>query len=217
MAGPTGFVFYRYDPSLGAAVAFLILFALTTCAHGVQLFRTKTWYFIPFVVGGLSETIGYGGRIWSTTQTPNWTKDPYIIQSILILIAPALFAASVYMILGRIIRLVDGAKHSLVPLRWLTKLFVTSDVISFFMQGGGGGILAVAKNESQVHTGESVIVGGLFVQLVGFGLFVVVAALFHMRITKGPAAGGRGGRGPGRRGRGGRGAGAARGRGRAIF
>lgn len=41
------------------------------------------------------------------------------------------------MMLGRIILVTDGELHSLLPKRWLTKLFVTGDVISFLMQGAG--------------------------------------------------------------------------------
>lgn len=136
MAGQDfGFKYYHYDPSIAAAAVFLTLFAISTLAHMLQLIRYRTWYFIPFVIGGICETLGYGGRIGSAQQTPDWTLTPYIIQTLLILIAPALFAASVYMILGRIVLLVDGAQHSVIPVKWLTKVFVTTDVISFLMQG----------------------------------------------------------------------------------
>jgi hypothetical protein len=38
---------------------------------------------------------------------------------------------------GRIIALSDGEKHSFVKRRWLTKFFVTGDVVSFLAQAGG--------------------------------------------------------------------------------
>lgn len=38
-------------------------------------------------------------------------------------------------VLGRIILLVDGERYSLIPQRWLTKIFVTGDVLSFLVQG----------------------------------------------------------------------------------
>jgi hypothetical protein len=41
------------------------------------------------------------------------------------------------MLLGRIILVTDGESHSLIRKRWLTKIFVTGDVISFLMQGSG--------------------------------------------------------------------------------
>lgn len=106
---------------------------------------------------------------------------PYIIQSIFLLVAPALFAASIYMILGRIILLTDGESHSLIRSRWLTKLFVVGDVFSFVLQAGGGGMLA-AGDADKSKMGENMIVAGLFVQLIVFGLFMVVTAVFHWRM-----------------------------------
>jgi hypothetical protein len=41
------------------------------------------------------------------------------------------------MLLGRIILVTDGEVHSLIRQGWLTKIFVTGDVISFLMQGAG--------------------------------------------------------------------------------
>lgn len=66
-----------------------------------------------------------------------WTMGPYIMQNLLILIAPAFMAASIYMILGRIIELTEGEKYSLVRKQWLTKLFVMGDVASLFFQSTG--------------------------------------------------------------------------------
>lgn len=105
------------------------------------------------------------------------------MQSLLLLIAPALFAASIYIVLGRIIILVDGERHSLIRQRFLTKIFVAGDVISFLVQAGGGGIQA-GGTLALLHTGEKIIVVGLFLQLTFFGFFVVVAGLFHYRFIK---------------------------------
>jgi hypothetical protein len=62
---------------------------------------------------------------------------PYIIQAVYILIGPALFAASIYMTLGRIILLTDGEHYAMVKQRWLTKVFVTGDIVFIGMQSGG--------------------------------------------------------------------------------
>jgi hypothetical protein len=105
------------------------------------------------------------------------------MQSLLLLIAPALFAASIYIVLGRVILLVDGEQYSLIRQKWLTKIFVTGDVISFLVQAGGGGIQAAGSLEL-LHAGEKIIVVGLFLQLAFFGFFIVVAGLFHYRFVK---------------------------------
>lgn len=85
----------------------------------------------------LVEAVGYAARAYSSKQTPDWTLMPYIMQSLLILLGPAFFAASIYMLLGRIILLLDAEQHSLIPTKWLTKLFLLGDILSIFGQGGG--------------------------------------------------------------------------------
>jgi hypothetical protein len=108
---------------------------------------------------------------------------PYIIQNVFLLVAPALFAASIYMILGRIILLTDGESHSFIRRTWLTKLFVTGDVFSFLMQSTGGALMATSDGDADKSSmGENIIIGGLFVQLIVFGLFIVVTGIFHYRM-----------------------------------
>lgn len=41
------------------------------------------------------------------------------------------------MTLGRIIQMIDGEKCSVIKPRWLTKIFVIGDVLSFLMQASG--------------------------------------------------------------------------------
>jgi hypothetical protein len=107
------------------------------------------------------------------------------MQTLLLLVAPALFAASIYMELSRIILLVDGESHALIKKKWLTKLFVCGDVASFLMQGGGGGIQA-SGTESALKTGSRLVVGGLFIQLFFFGCFIAVAVHFDIAMHKVP-------------------------------
>lgn len=73
----------------------------------------------------------------SAQQSPNWSIGPYVIQSTLLLVAPALFAASIYMELGRIIMMVKGERFALIRVNWTTKIFVAGDVLSFLMQASG--------------------------------------------------------------------------------
>ncbi|KAF2472796.1 RTA1-domain-containing protein [Lindgomyces ingoldianus] len=177
---PNVWVPYRYVPSKPAAVVFVVAFSLTTFLHTFQLVNKRTWYFIPLVIGGFFEIVGYIGRILSTNDL--WALGPFIMQSLLLLVAPALFAASIYIILGRIILLVDGERYSLIRHKWLTKVFVTGDVLSFLVQGGGGGIQAM-HTLAALHTGEKLIIVGLFLQLAFFGFFIFVAGLFHYRLV----------------------------------
>ncbi|KAH7370740.1 RTA1 like protein-domain-containing protein [Rhexocercosporidium sp. MPI-PUGE-AT-0058] len=178
------YMLYQYEPKKILAIIFLVLFGITTCLHIFQLIRKRTWYFVPFVIGGLC----YVGRLLNAGQSyGEWTTGPYIMQSLLLLLAPAFFAASIYMILGRIIVLVDGEAHSPIRVRWLTKIFVGGDVLSFLAQSAGGGMLGKAKKQSDVDLGEHIITAGLGIQVLFFGLFVLVAAIFHWRLKAMPS------------------------------
>ncbi|CBF86676.1 hypothetical protein AN2355.2 [Aspergillus nidulans FGSC A4] len=135
---------------MAAAVLFTLLFIGTTGYHIFQMFKSRTWFFVPFVIGGIS-----------------------------------LLAASVYMFLGRIILILQAESHALLRRKWLTKIFVTGDVLSFLLQGAGGGIQS-SGNLENMKTGEHIIVVGLFVQIFFFGFFIITASHFHWKIKKYP-------------------------------
>lgn len=222
------FYLWDYLPSTVAAVIFIILFIGATGFVGFRMVKTRTWFSIPFVIGGLCKSIqlryssldtapstqllrhnslnsnscqkqnkvkpanenskkvqilGYIARAIARNKTDQ--LGPYVMQSVLILVAPALFAASIYMTLGRLMRSIHGERHSLIPVKWLTRAFVLGDVFSFLIQSTGGGLMA-AKNFPQ-STGQNIILGGLFVQIIMFGLFAVTAVIFHMRMRKWPS------------------------------
>lgn len=186
---------YNYKPSIVAAIIFTVLFALTTAValwqyiralrfpNAEKLDKKRVNIIIPFIVGGVCEIIGCIGRIVSSQE--QFARNPFIVQSVLLLIAPALFAATIYMILGRLISMLNAAHQSVIPLKWLTKIFVTGDVLSFLMQGSGAGIMSSGL-DSGVDTGEKIIYGGLFVQIGFFAVFIVVAAIFQYRVCREP-------------------------------
>ena len=88
------------------------------------------------------------------------------------------------MILGRLIRAIRAEHLSMIPVNWLTKIFVIGDVLSFTIQAGGGGLQSAGLKTFQI--GEKIIVSGLFVQIVMFTFFIITAGIFHSRITKSP-------------------------------
>ncbi|KAI9045569.1 RTA1 domain-containing protein [Aspergillus affinis] len=179
------FSFYHYDPTKAGAIVFILLFIATTAMHTFQMIKTRTWFFMPFVIGGFFEWIGYIGRAMSSDETPNWTLGPYLLQTLLLLLAPALFAASIYMLMGRIILVLQAESHAMLKKKWLTKIFVTGDVLSFLLQSAGGGIQA-SGSLNGMKTGEKVIIVGLFVQLAFFGFFIFVAFSFDMKLKNYP-------------------------------
>ena len=92
---------------------------------------------IPLLIGGSFETVGYIGRLISHNEAPHYQLPAYILQSLLLLIAPVLMAASVYMVLGHIVTAVGGETHCLIKRRFLALTFVLGDLWSFMVQSTG--------------------------------------------------------------------------------
>jgi hypothetical protein len=90
------------------------------------------------------------------------------------------------MTLSRVTRSIHGERHSLIPPRWLTRLFVLGDICSFLVQGTGGGLMAM--DSFSKTAAESIILAGLAIQIVLFGLFCVTAVVFHVRMRNWPSA-----------------------------
>ncbi|ODM14534.1 hypothetical protein SI65_10020 [Aspergillus cristatus] len=176
-----GYYLWRYVPSLAAAVIFLILFLLATLFHSWKIWKTRTVFCIVFAIGGLFEVIGFGARASAHSRTGSVLT--FSIQNVFILLGPTLFAATVYMTLGRIIRSIRAEQSSVVRVDWLTKIFVTGDVLSFLLQGTGAGIMATGSNAS---LGQDITMVGLVVQVVMFILFIITAIIFQVRMHRYP-------------------------------
>ena len=123
------------------------------------------------------ETTGYIARALGTTSPTSTALK--ILQVLCILLAPVLFAAAIYMTLSRIITSAHGEKHSLLRPRWITAVFVGGDVACFAVQAIGAGVVAAGGGAA---LGGDIVLGGLVLQIVVFGLFVAVAVRFHVRM-----------------------------------
>ncbi|OQE92620.1 hypothetical protein PENNAL_c0007G12088 [Penicillium nalgiovense] len=176
-----GYYLWEYVPSLPAAIIFLILFVAATTFHFWKLHRTRAWFCLAFSLGGLFEVIGYIGRAAAHNATDSVIV--YAIQNVFLLLGPTLFAATVYMTLGRIIRSVHAEKHSLVRINWLTKTFVMGDVVSFVVQGSASGLMATGD---KAKLGSNIVVASLLIQVIMFGLFIVTSAVFEVRMRRSP-------------------------------
>ncbi len=84
---------------------------------------------------------------------------------------------------SRIIRATQNESLALLPIRWQTRLFVLGDMLAFLVQMLGGGLQAVGTL-TFLHTGEKIILAGLFIQIVFFGCFIATSTVFHRRCRK---------------------------------
>ena len=124
------------------------------------------------------ELVGYISRAVSIKNLQD--KDIFIVQTVMILVAPAVMAASCYMAFGRVVLWIvpprfQTARHLWVPARRVTPVFVGCDVLSFFVQVVGGSMVAAADSASKANKGRNVVLIGLGVQLATFGVFALAS------------------------------------------
>ncbi|RYP40004.1 hypothetical protein DL767_001938 [Monosporascus sp. MG133] len=176
-------VFYEYRPNKPAGYAFMALFALATAAHLLYLIPLRAWSFIPFILGGISEVFGYYGRALSS-DAPN-KVGPWIQQNLLLLLAPPLLAATVYMSLARI-AIAIGARHNLlISPRLLTPLCVLIDLGCLATQLIGA-VLPASGDPHAIELSKLIILGGLIAQIAALSTFLLIAWHAQRRISRDP-------------------------------
>ncbi|EER27519.1 hypothetical protein CPC735_028550 [Coccidioides posadasii C735 delta SOWgp] len=184
---------YFYDPSLPASILFTILYAFPAAFLFYTTIigpRTGKYghagYFVPLCIGAAMEVAAYADRCASVKQPGSIPL--YAVSSSLVVIAPVFICASLYMLMGRLIRAgIPEAKgqqqvFGIAP-RWLPRIFVASDIISFLTQVSGSAIASAGDWEgSEKGAGTNVLIGGLALQLATFSMFLAIVVRFHRRV-----------------------------------
>ncbi|RJE25730.1 RTA1 domain protein [Aspergillus sclerotialis] len=174
---------WEYVPSMAASVIFVLLFLTPTLFHAWMAWKTRARFCIPFIIGGVFEVIGFAVRAACTNATADLIL--YIIQSVFILLGPVLFAASVYMVLARLICSVSAEKYSLIRIAWVTKTFVAGDIVSFLVQGQGSGLMGM---DGMKDIAKGIMVSGLMIQIFMFGFFIVTSMVFEKTMKRAPTS-----------------------------
>ncbi|KAF5384013.1 hypothetical protein D9757_006917 [Collybiopsis confluens] len=173
---PLGGFIMKVWPAVLAAV----LYAISGGLHWTHLFRVGRRLLLTLTIGMTCMTLGLLLKI-AMSQSPH-SLGLYILQQLFTLLSPCAFLATDYMLLSRLANSLgrDIADDCLlIPSRRITKLFVWSDVITFWIQAAGGG-LSVQQSLSKM--GTDIAMAGLILQLISFGLFALLLIVFGFRI-----------------------------------
>lgn len=167
-------------PSLGSGIGFTVVFSIFFSITSIICFHYHQWWFLcSWGAGLVLEVIGYAGRIWYNINDES--SSAYIMQSVCITVAPCFLLAGIYNILGQLI-LIYGDQFSVLKPRSYSAIFITCDVISLFVQGGGGGVSSRDNGDSD--TGRYIVIGGLAFQLLTMTIFQYFWYTFLWRIYK---------------------------------
>ncbi|GAA5965503.1 hypothetical protein JCM8115_005776 [Rhodotorula mucilaginosa] len=176
------FNIYGYDPSLVAGIIFLICFGLATLIQAGRVYRSRIWWLVVLVLGGVTEILGWVGRTWSARNV--YSLDAFLLQQCCLVLAPCFFSATVYFLLGLIIRSV-GRRYSLLPSRAYLWIFCLADLVAIVVQAVGGAMSAIALSDDKSSTpGSRIMLGGIVLQLACMIVFSGLAVVVWMRMRK---------------------------------
>jgi hypothetical protein len=185
---------FFYKPSLPAAIVFAALYIIPFAYHlyiSFVAYRHGKYfrysYSVPLLLAAIVEINGYSQRVASTQSVQD--IGTFATSQTMIVLAPVLVCASLYILLSRIIlsthpedaneettRVLCGA----LKVTWLPKLFITLDVGAMVTQGGGSAVSAAGEWKGPLEeAGTGILIGGLALQLATFAVFLLVVIRFH--------------------------------------
>ncbi|GEQ68962.1 hypothetical protein JCM33374_g2632 [Metschnikowia sp. JCM 33374] len=168
---------YGFELNRPGNVIFFVLFASLTVFNIVMAFRSRqVWFNVCFICGFLLETLGYLGRLLGFTKEPSMSS--FILQSLGLTIAPAFIMAGIYFLFAQSVT-IHGRQYSVLRPMWYSYFFITTDVLSMFVQGGGGGLSASASSGGDnVNLGNTIMFVGILIQIVAMTIFLVFWFIF---------------------------------------
>lgn len=170
---------YGYYPSVPGNAFLLTWFGILLIINSILGIRLKTWtYMIAMILGCISEVIGYAGRLILNNNP--FSKAGFDMQIVCLIIAPAFFAAAIYLTLKHI-TLCFGLEYSLIKPKYYTWIFISCDIMSLILQGAGGGISATAESSNKQKTGNDLALAGIIFQVFTLICFGTLAILYYVR------------------------------------
>ncbi|OCH85658.1 RTA1-domain-containing protein [Obba rivulosa] len=171
---------YNYVPTEWIAILYVVLFSITTLIHVGQAVRYRLWWlFVTVVLAGISEILGWSGRLWSSINPD--LLSPFLMQITTTIIAPTPLIAANFIMLGQLIRRL-GSCYSRLSAMWYTIVFVSCDIVALIVQAVGGANASLAvQNGNSPNKGGHIMLGGIVFQMAAITVYMIFAAEFLVR------------------------------------
>ncbi|ORX40018.1 RTA1 like protein-domain-containing protein [Kockovaella imperatae] len=188
--GEASIIIFGYVPSLGLAIAGIVLWALVIAAQTWFTIVQKGYrtFHLLLLIGSLMELGGYASRAYAHFHP--FLISTFISQYFLIVVAPVLFSAATYLSLTYVINAFPGSDSLLVVSRKVVLgFFVTVDVVCTVIQVLGSALIgtsesAAAQGNSSAVTptqANDILLAGLAVQTFSFLCFLTVLSVASYR------------------------------------
>ncbi|KAJ6584911.1 RTA1 like protein-domain-containing protein [Mycena capillaripes] len=162
----------------------LALYAFSGIIHWFFYFTVRPRRPLALPLGMTAMATGFVLRV--IYSNPPFTLGKYIAMDLFILLSPCLFLAADYVLLSHLAATFDEAvadRCLIIRRSRIVKIFVWSDVSTFFLQSSGGALTAT-KSTSLANLGNKIAMIGLILQAVSFLLFTVALIIFGVRLSK---------------------------------
>lgn len=182
---PGTYSIYPYSPNKELPIIFAVIIS---CLGGILLIQSL-WksYWPRFAwIATFASTVWVTGFIIRAISV--WTIDNqenvslYIAQYVLILVGPALYAASESFLLGRLMAFLPY--HAPIHPGRVLSTFIFFSVVVEALMGAGAGIASGATHDQSTRdTGYALVCAGLILQGVLELAFISLTAYIHRRAT----------------------------------
>ncbi|KAJ5727254.1 hypothetical protein N7493_005074 [Penicillium malachiteum] len=166
--------YYLYKPSHVLPAVFAVVVGISMLLHIFQNLFWRITFFVSW--GGALFTTG-----WILPITPG-NMNLYIAQSVFIYLAPPVYSAAAYNLVGRLMNYVP--MHAVLnPNRVLIFFVYVGAAVESITVAGAAKLAAAGSDLSQYKSGGILIAAGLVLQSVVECLVVTIVVTFHRRVS----------------------------------
>ncbi|KAH7393265.1 RTA1 like protein-domain-containing protein [Cadophora sp. MPI-SDFR-AT-0126] len=192
--GDASIIIYGYTPNFTLCILGIVFFTLLFFAHLFQMIRVRLWSFLPLVIACVMEVVGYAFRALSSRKNP-YHISYFVVQYFLIVTAPVLTSASIYVCLTKVLvwaadeGLDLSTKTLLLRKKIVLWAFITIDVFCTILQITGAGLIGGATSKGKdPSTANNILLAGLAIQTAAYFVYlsllvVVITAIYRVHRT----------------------------------
>ncbi|KAI2794441.1 hypothetical protein POX_a01040 [Penicillium oxalicum] len=174
--------YYKYDPSHIAPAVFAGVVGISLIIHIWQNFHYRFWRVTFWLFwGSFLFTIAWILRCISSYHTGQ--KGLFIAQSVFIYLAPPIYSAAAYNIVGRLMNYLP--MHAVFhPDRVLIVFVYLGALVEAVTAAGAARLAAAGTDLKKYKSGGALIAAGLILQTVVESMVILVVATLHRRVAK---------------------------------
>ncbi|KAF9207533.1 hypothetical protein BGZ49_000204, partial [Haplosporangium sp. Z 27] len=190
-----------YKPSIPGNTIFGVLYLILSIIFFYNIFKRNDKWALCLPIGAIASSAGFFIRL--TLDPENFQLTKFALQQLFVVVAPSAFLAFNYMLYGRFITAIDPkfgndikstsktekSRFSFIPPLIVGRTFVISDITTFIIQCGAGGLQAIGSsatnyNLNLVNLGDHLFLAGVTIQGISYLLFTLLFTVAFFRLIK---------------------------------